>query len=98
MTAEKPRESGRHAFLRFGLSGVVFTIAAPVAEAFGDHLQLLIAHHVHRAAFPHGDVVGWVEVLGADVAPPGAGPADHAIGALIEARAVLAEGQLLLAC
>lgn len=29
MTAERSRESGRHAFLRFGLSGVVFTILGP---------------------------------------------------------------------
>lgn len=29
MTADKKRESGRRAFLRFGLSGVVFTILGP---------------------------------------------------------------------
>ena len=57
-------------------------VAAPVAEAFGDHLELLIAHDVHRAALAHGEMMGWVEALGADVTP-GAGPADHPIRPLI---------------
>ncbi len=81
------------------VAGVVHTtgtpaVAAPVAEAFGDHLQLMVAHDVHRPAFPHREVVGWVEALGADVTP-GARPADHTIRAFIQARAVLAEAQAL---
>ena len=67
-------------------------ITAPVAEAFGDHLELLIAHDIHRAALAHGEVVGRVETLGAQVTP-GAGPAHHPIRALIEARAVLRKAQ-----
>ena len=69
-------------------------VAAPVAEALGDHLELLIAHDVHRAALAHGEVMGWVEALGADVAP-GAGPAHHPLGALIQTGAVLRESQTL---
>ena len=57
-------------------------VAAPVAEALGHHLELLIAHDVHRTALTHGEVVRWVEALGADVTP-GAGPADHSIRPLI---------------
>ena len=70
------------------------TVAAPVAEAFGDHLELLSAHDVHRAALAHGEVMGRVEALGADVAP-GASPADHPIRPFVEARAVLAKAQAL---
>ena len=38
--------------------------------------------------------MGWIEALGADVTP-GAGPADHPIGALIQARAIFGETQAL---
>ena len=62
-------------------------VAAPVSEAFGDHLELGVAHDVHGAALAHGEVVGRIEALGADVTP-GAGPADHPIGAVIQAGAV----------
>jgi hypothetical protein len=44
------------------------------------------------SAITMGEVVGRVEALGAQVAP-GAGPAHHPIGALIQARAVLGRRQ-----
>ena len=79
------------------VAGVIYTgrapaVPAPVAEAFGDHLELLVAHDVHRAAFAHGEVMGRIEALGADVTPS-AGPTHHPIGALIKPRAVVREAQ-----
>lgn len=56
MTAEKPRESGRHAFLRFGLSGVVFTILGPalfwLAYPLGPFVAVAVAElSVHAVRF-----------------------------------------------
>lgn len=81
------------------VAGVLHTtgtpaVPAPVAEALGDHLQLLVAHDVHGAAFPHRQVMGWIEALGAQVAP-GAGPAHHPIRPFIQPRTVLLESQAL---
>ena len=67
-------------------------IAAPIAQAFADAPQPLVAHHVHGAALPHGEVVGWIEALGAEIAP-GAGVARHPIGSFIEAGTVVAKAQ-----
>ena len=67
-------------------------IAAPIAQAFADPPQPLVAHHVHGAALPHGEVVGWIEALGAEIAP-GAGIARHPIGSFIEAGTVVAKAQ-----
>ena len=33
-------------------------VAAPVAKALGDHLELLVTHDVHRASLAHGEVMG----------------------------------------
>ncbi len=56
MTADRKRESGRRAFLRFGLSGVVFTILGPalfwLAYPLGPFLALAVAElSVHIVRF-----------------------------------------------
>ncbi|MNS98122.1 hypothetical protein D3C72_1324790 [compost metagenome] len=52
-------------------AGVITTwcavaVTTPVAERLGDQLELGVVGE-HRAAFTHGDVVGWVEAQGGDV-------------------------------
>ena len=66
------------------------TIAAPIAKALGHDLELLIAHYIYGPALSHGEVVRRIKALSADITPS-AGPADHPIGAFIEAGAVLSE-------
>jgi putative flippase GtrA len=56
MTAERAHESGRRAFLRFGLSGVVFTILGPalfwLAYPLGPFMALAVAElSVHALRF-----------------------------------------------
>lgn len=56
MGAEDPRESGRHALVRFGLSGVVFTILGPalfwLAYPLGPFVAVAIAElGVHSVRF-----------------------------------------------
>jgi len=56
MTAEGKRESGRSAFLRFGLSGVVFTILGPalfwLAYPLGPFVAVAVAElSVHALRF-----------------------------------------------
>jgi putative flippase GtrA len=59
MTAESKRESGRRAFLRFGLSGMVFTILGPglfwLAYPLGPFVAVAVAellvHAVRFATF-----------------------------------------------
>jgi putative flippase GtrA len=61
MTAESLRESGRRAFLRFSLSGVLFTILGPslfwLAYPLGPFVAVAVAellvHAVRFAAFRH---------------------------------------------
>ena len=53
-------------------AGCAVAIPAPVAEGFGNGLQLAVVGE-HRATFAHGDVVRGVEAKGGDVAPG----ADH---------------------
>ena len=50
------------------LAGGAPAVAAPVTEGFGVGLERCAADDVHRAAFPHGEVVGWVEGLSGEVA------------------------------
>jgi putative flippase GtrA len=56
MTAKRAHESGRRAFLRFGLSGVVFTILGPalfwLAYPLGPFMALAVAElSVHALRF-----------------------------------------------
>ncbi len=49
------------------LAGRAVTVAAPVAERFGDTLEFVVAGE-YGTALAHGDVVGRVKAQGADVA------------------------------
>lgn len=74
-------------------AGGAVAVAAPVAEGFGDGLELAVVGE-HRPAFAHGDVVGGVEAEGGDVAPG----ADHlaVVGGAERVAAVFDQPQAML--